>query len=476
MIGAGLSPCETLILLIIGSLGFAGLVAPLAGRGWGRLLSGIGIGVALIATLGLLTKVSGQAVFFKGIVLADSFSILVLLGITAALLIVLIGAVDPTRSWGAVEGLYAVTAVMILGVYAIGFASNLVTVYAAWILAAAASYIIVALRKDWVSAEAATKYALMGGVASSLLVLGIGYLYATTHSIGIAKTHLVYTDPLFVAALTVILATSIGYKMGVVPFQGWLPDVYGNARPLLVAIVAPTAKALAVLILLRLFVPVLGSNNTVALGSYVSLLLVLAVLTMTYGNLAGVSAAVRGRPQHVLAYSSIAQAGYLLVGIAALAGLPGLNREYAVMGLLLHTIGYVFSKAAVFTGIDVAKTSDRVELEGLVHRDPYSAAGIALGLMSLMGMPPFLGFWGKLYIVLAIAAYSPLIAVIMAVNFAIAAFYYAKLIYPLFVEGERREAYDSRSIASLANGLLALLLGLIPWIASTAVIAGLAAP
>ncbi len=472
----GLTSGETIVLSMIVALVFGGLVAPLAGRKWGKVLSMLAMGYTLLAIVALLPLVTGQVVFFKGLVVVDSFSLILALGLTAALLITAIGAVDPSSDWGAVEGLYAVLAIMLLGILAVSFSTNMVTAYASWILAAAASYIVVAMRKDWVSAEAAVKYAILGGVASSLIVLGLGYLYTITHSVNIVQSQIVYGDPLFVATLTVILLTSIGYKMGVVPFQGWLPDVYGNARPVLVAFIAPAAKVLAILLLIRLLIPVLETGQPQLLASYASLALILAIATMTYGNLAGVNAAVRDKPQLALAYSSIAQAGYLLVGLAALAGLPGMNRGYAILGLTLHTIGYVFSKAAVFTGLDVAKHSNNGILKGLWRKDPYSATGIALGLMSLMGMPPFLGFWGKLYIVLSIVEYSPLIAVIMAINFAIAAYYYAKLIYPLFSEGEKGEIYDSRSVASLANGILALMLGLVPWIASAAVIAGLAAP
>ncbi|MET1101890.1 MAG: proton-conducting transporter membrane subunit [Pyrodictiaceae archaeon] len=468
-----LSVAEALVLSIIASLSVAGLVAPLGPRSSKAIVLAM-LAYSFAATLVLTVFTSRPIGLFGGVLVLDKFSLLITAGLTLAILLDAIGSYRVTEGWSAVEALYAVSALIVLGVYAIGFSLNLVTAYAAWILAAAASYIIVALRKDWVSAEAATKYAMLGGLSSTLLVLAIGYLYSATGSISIVS-RASYADPLLVAALSVLLITSIGYKMGVVPFQGWLPDVYGNARPLLVAIVAPASKALATLLLIRLVSPIVTSPNTSYNLVYFVLASLLAIVTMTYGNVAAV---VARNPQLLLAYSSIAQAGYLVVGLAALANLPGLNREYAMMGLALHTLGYMFSKAAGFLALDAALDkvgSEWSDIGGFWFRDKPAALGLALALMSLMGIPPFLGFWGKLYLVLAIVAYAPVVAIIMAINFAIAAFYYAKLIYTLFAPATPREeiAPDLRSYTALTLSLITLILGLVPWIASGLNIAGL---
>ncbi len=440
-------------MLVLGFLSFAGLASPLVGRRFAAAVSaGAAAYTALLYTIVALTDVNGP------LLPLDRFSALVVAMAAASIAAVVVGAYEIYSKWEWGESIPAVAALALLGAVALTLSTNVVLLYAAWILGAAATYIIVALSKDEAAGEAAVKYAVLGGIASVLFVAGLGYYYVASKTLDIG----VEAAGLYALAAAALVVSSAGFKLGVVPYHGWVPDVYGHVRPFLVAVAAPAAKAIAILVLVRIL-------SSIELSREVTLLLaLLAALTMTLGNLA---AAAATRPQLVLAYSSIAQAGYLLAGAVGLT-LGGAAAALAATGLILHVAGYALSKASAFLALDVAAAKDYTDLHGLWHRDPPAAAGLALSLASLMGIPPTLGFWGKLYIVLSIATAMPSLAILMAANFAIGAFYYSKLIISAMHAGQASREATARGIASLVLGVLTVLVGLAPWIASPPTIYG----
>jgi len=195
-------------------------------------------------------------------------------------------------------------------------------------------------------------------------------------------------DTLTLSVFVFLVATSVGFKMGVVPFHAWLPDVYGNARPILVAVVASSAKILATLFILKLLLPPAFTVPDIV----APMIAALAAVTMTYGNLA---ALVAPTPQHLLAYSAIAQAGYLLVGFASLAYLPVTLPREAMAGVLLQVVGYVFAKSSAFIALDYYREhcgSSWPCIRGAVKINSYVALAIILSLLILLGIPPSLGF------------------------------------------------------------------------------------
>ncbi len=452
------------VIACYAALAFAGIAAPLLGRSVSYASSLIASAITMVLMVLIYSSLYGKGVIVFSVpsmTILDRFGVFVLFAASLATLIAVYGTWTPASRWAWSEAVAAIAALLLLGIAVMATTLGYITLYAAWILAAAASYIIVALAKDSISAEAAAKYGIMGGVASTMLVLGLGYLFASTNSS--APTPIAYPGPFLIAA-SIVTVVAIGYKLGVVPFHGWLPDVYGNARPFLLAIIVPLAKAIGVILLVRLLVPAASIEPQ----QFFTFLAVLAVVTMTYGNVAALAS---DNPQKVLAYSSMAQAGYLLAGIAALANLPGLWREAALTGLALQVLGYMLAKASVFLALDYALegtgTRDWQSLHGLWRRSPLATTGMVLGLASLLGMPPSLGFWGKLYIVLALIEYAPLLVLIMVINFAIGAFYYARLINLAFTPStEVTGGDDTRTYAALVAGALTLILGLLPWIAA----------
>ncbi len=444
-----MSSLDYLVYGSIGLLAASGVAAPLLGKKGSAVVASVATAFTALSMLTVLLTVSNPVQLVLGGIV-DGFTLLVLLGASLTAFAVIVGGYEVYSQWNWGESVPAIVSLALLGAVAIGLSDNVLLLYSGWILGAAATYILIALAKDWISAEAAVKYATLGGIASVTLVIGLGYLFASNGTL--ALTPVQTSNMVAVLAATALVVAAAGYKMGVVPYHGWVPDVYGNVRPLLVSIAAPLAKAIAVLLLLRVLLAVPSTNTVLAL------LALLAALTMTFGN---VAATVAKRPQQVLAYSSIAQAGYLLAGFTALK-LGGIAAQLALIGLALHVLGYMFSKAAAFLALDSAAAASWDQLKGLWRRDPLAAAGLSMGLASLLGMPPALGFWGKLYIVLALAKGALPLALVMAVNFAIGAYYYAKMMNTAFMEGEGKGEATVRSVASLLLGLLTFILGTIP--------------
>lgn len=462
---AGLSTVEAGTLAVIAAYTFTGLVSPLLGKRAARLSlyasSLLTLLAALYASLTLIPR-GGYLIEFSGSMVVDTYTVYMLS--TAALVFALaaLASTGIVEYWEAGEAFFAVLGLMALGVIVLGLARALYLVYIAWILAAVSSYVLVALHRDRVSAEAAMKYAVTGAVATIMLLLDI-ILYTTVKGSLAVTPRMATTDPLLVTPVVALAIIAVGFKMGVVPFHGWLIDVYGNARPLVIAVASAAAKVIGALLIVKLVAPFAAAAPEVVLWSAG----VLAALTMLYGNL-GALLTVRDSPQKLMAYSSVAQAGYIVAGVAALAKLPGVDNAAALAGIALHTSGYAFSKLAGFLSLDRSCSYPGCgwgEVRGLAYRNPVAAAALVVAVGSLAGMPPTLGFWGKLYILRAAVTASPPLAALLAANFALAAFYYGYLIYAVFQPPARpvaRQRAEIADIAALVAALLTLVLGLAP--------------
>lgn len=451
-------------LAVVAAYGFTGLVAPLLGARAARLSLYAATSVALAAAAYAVTRLAAAAGYvtgFNGAIVVDTFAVYMLSTAVLVFAFAAAAARGTVERWEAGEAFYAVAGLMALGILVLGLSRALYLVYIAWILAAVSSYVLIALYRDAVSAEAAVKYAVTGAVATIILLLSVILYYTVTGSTAITS-RLVVSDPLLLTPVVALTLIAVGFKMGVVPFHGWLIDVYGNARPLVIAVASAAAKVIAVLLTVKLVAPFAAAAPDVVLWSAA----VLAAITMLYGNL-GALLTVRDSPQKLLAYSSVAQAGYILAGIAALSRLPGVDNAAAVAGIALHTSGYALSKLATYLGLEKGCSypcSGWSRLRGLAYRNPAAAAAMLLALSSLTGMPPTLGFWGKLYILIAAVSATPWLAALLVLNFALGAFYYGYMMYQLFQPpvSRIRERAGLLEAAALAAALLTILLGLAP--------------
>jgi len=260
-----------------------------------------------------------------------------------------------------------------------------------------------------------------------------------------------------------LLLAAVGFKIGVFPFHAWLPDVYGVSDPLPVSLVSALSKSAAVIAVYkvaRVAAPTLEAG-------WLNLLGLAALLTMTYGN---VTALLQRGFQGLLAYSSIAHAGYILVGLSALP-LQGQARLLALYGLLIQLIAYSFAKTGLFLLARMLRPagsspSKLDELRGLSRVDPGSSAAALILVLSLMGMPPLAGFWGKLYLFLSVVQQAPWLTAAALLNTGIGAAYYARLVKSMYFEvgSPAVQPYRSTRVALIVCGAVTVAAGLLPLI------------
>ncbi len=392
----------------------------------------------------------------------DAYGALFALILSIAAMLAIYAAGPVVEKWGTASAFYGLTMLILFGVYSIIFLSNLLVAMSAWILASVASYAMTALAKDEASAEGSVKYAVMGAASSTLLFLGIILVFAMNRGLVVSPRLVpVGMSVTFVSATIGLVVAAAGFKMGVFPFQGWLPDTYGGVHPTLIAYVSMASKAMAVLAIYRLVAPIAGNYPYEWLG----LMALFAILTMTYGNL---GALVQDNAQRLMAYSSIAHAGYFLVGFAGLAAISGMRPDWALMGLAMHFASYAFGKVGSFTALAAVKEKlggvMLSDLKGLGKKMPYTAAGFTTLLFSLMGMPPIIGFWSKLYLFASVAYAAPWLALIALLNTVISVAYYAKIIKAMYFEepetpGRIGEPPELASVVVVA-AIISVVLGL----------------
>jgi NADH-quinone oxidoreductase subunit N len=308
------------------------------------------------------------------------------------------------------------------------------------------------------------KYFLMGAFATAFLLYGIALIYGATGSTSFDRIAAAAPgrslDPVFLVGLALLLV-GFGFKISAVPFHSWAPDVYEGAPTTVTAFIATGSKAAAFAAMLRVLVVPLRS----AQADWSALLWGVAVVTMTAGNVVAIA---QSNLKRMLAYSSIAHVGYMLVGVVA-GGAPGGG------AVLFYLLAYTFTTAGTFGVIALCERAGEEAVEvgdyaGLARRHPLLAATLALFLLSLVGIPPLAGFVGKFYLFGAAVQSGYLwLAVVGVLNSAIAAYYYLRVIVYMYMREPDGATASAVYAPSLAGGLaLAIslagivLLGLMP--------------
>ncbi len=471
-----LSPAEifeTLMFLLV----TPGLLIPLVDRGKRReepggygFLGYLSVAILVVAfalALALALELSslGQRIFaFEETLLFDRYSAYLGALVSLGTLMVALASIPEVKRWSTAPSFYSLLLLTLAGVLAMLFVSDMATLLSAWTLVAVASYVVVGLKKDDVrSLEGAAKYGLMGAASSSLMVLGIAVLVGLTGTSFLPESIKISGFQMNLILLTlIVLIASFGFKLGIFPFHAWLPDVYGAVHPLLVSYIASVVKMAAIAGLLRIILPLVGSTGP---QNWLHVFGLLAVLTMTYGNMV---ALVQRNVQRMMAYSSIAHAGYLLVGFAAVA--DPLSRISGLQGVALHLTAYVLAKVGIFIGlaylIRMGLGTTLEDLKGIGRKMPIFSVGIAVLLLSLMGMPPLLGFWSKFtYLFLSVVDTAPWLTLIAILNSGISVGYYAQILRYMFFEEEAEgapteRASDPEVIVVLLAAALTIILGL----------------
>lgn len=340
-----------------------------------------------------------------------------------------------------------------------------------------ATYVMAGLRRtDLKSNESAMKYFILGSFASAFLLYGMALIYGATGSTNVTDIALKIANPNFPALLLVggaMMIVGFGFKVATVPFHIWTPDVYEGAPTPVTAFMAVGSKSAAFASFLRVFVlgfPLIaGVQASVALhDSWISALTVMAILTMTVGNVAAI---MQDNVKRMLAYSSIAHAGYALVGfIGAGMARTAQGRDEAIAAVAFYMLTYAVTNLGAFAIVTLIgqRNDRRTEFEdynGIGFRAPVLAFALSLFMLSLLGLPLTAGFMGKVLVFRpALEAGSPILtAMVIAavINTAISAYYYLRLLVVMFFRERTTDWLAPRIPAALAAVLVATVLGVL---------------
>jgi NADH-quinone oxidoreductase subunit N len=405
--------------------------------------------LALIGALaGTAAAVSAQmhaGPGFGGLVESDSFSFFfrLLVG-TVAFLVVLASEPYLERERLPVAEFYSLLLFATAGMGVLASAHELLTAFIGLEMSSISSYVLAGYRRDSLkSSESAMKYFLLGSFATAFFLYGIALVYGAAGTTMLDK--MATADPtstLLKLGLALILI-GLGFKVAAAPFQVWTPDVYEGAPTPVTALFSAGPKAAAFALLLRIFATVPAATHFWFWAFWV-----LAVLTMFAGNL---GALVQTNIKRLLAYSSIAHAGYILVAFAAVTAMTqgeggSANAAPAYAAVLFYLLSYALVKMGAFTIVSQLGGAGEKNLSlddyaGLSQRQPWVAAALSVYLLSLLGLPVTAGFFGKFYIFkAAVNSHLLWLAVLMAINSVIGAYYYLRLIVVMYMREPSAEA------------------------------------
>ncbi|MCJ7463983.1 MAG: NADH-quinone oxidoreductase subunit N [Thermoplasmata archaeon] len=370
------------------------------------------------------------------------FSGLFLLVFVAVGIIVVLSSPDFIRKDKNQGEYYSLVLLAIIGMSVVAESADLIALFVGLEIAGISSFALSGFRKtEKRSAEAATKYFIVGGFSSALTLFAISLFYGvagTTNISGIgavlagpSSQWIMDSDPVVLLAAVLLLA-GLGFKIAVVPFHMWAPDVYEGAPTPVSGLLAAASKKMGFAALFKVFL--IGILVTKA--QWEEAVAILAILTMTVGNLIAVS---QTNIKRMLAYSSIAQAGYILIALPVAT-------QYAVAGGLFHILTHAFMKSGAFmvvAAMGAVAIGERLDdFKGLSKRSPFLAISMTLFLLSLAGIPPLAGFASK-FVLFSSAVYSSLepgqswliwLAIAGVLNSALSLYYYARVIKNMYME------------------------------------------
>jgi NADH-quinone oxidoreductase subunit N len=420
--------------------------------------------IGLILSFGInMTEWNSNHHYFGEMMIVDNFSVAFngVLIFTSALVFMFSGNYY-RRVERPLEDIYSLMLFALAGAIVMTSFLNLVMMFLGIEILSISMYILAGSKKfDLASNEAALKYFLTGSFATGFLLFGIALVYGSTGSFNLneiaAWTALnAHSLPYYYKVGLILIMIGLAFKLAVAPFHFWAPDVYHGSPTLITAFMATVVKIAGIAAFYRLF-DVCFSNVS---GLWVRTLLVLCVITIFAGNLAGL---YQNNMKRLLAYSSIAQAGYMIMGIVAI-------NETSAGALLLYTTSYSIATIAAFGIIILVRESrqndDIKTFNGLAHTNPYMAFSLTIAMLSLTGIPPLAGFTSKYYLFTTAMENGYLWLVILALTgSAISAVYYFKPIIAMYLkEGDWPAIPVTRTyrIQLISLVILTLLLGLIP--------------
>jgi NADH-quinone oxidoreductase subunit N len=370
-----------------------------------------------------------------------------------------------------------------LGMMVMISASHFLTLYLGLELMSLCLYSLVALNRDSaVSTEAAMKYFVLGALASGLLLYGMSMIYGATgtlqmNEVASAAARILQSDPPAKAPVLVFglvfIVSGLAFKVGVVPFHMWIPDVYHGAPSAVTLFISTGPKLAAFAMAIRLLVnalPSLAGNTPQFPSGWQDMLVILSVLSMAIGNLAAIA---QTNIKRMLAYSTISHMGFMLLGLlSGIVGGNALSAAEAWSSAMFYAVVYVLMSLGAFGMVVLLSRSgfeaERIEdFKGLNARSPWFAFLMLLLMFSLAGIPPTVGFYAKLAVLQAVLGAGQVWLAVVAVMFAlVGTFYYIRIVKLMYFD-EPAESAPVRAgidvgILLSANGLAMLALGILP--------------
>jgi NADH-quinone oxidoreductase subunit N len=465
-----------LILLLAAALVFGLDLVTRKGSGakaWLPYVALAGLGAAALAFIPTISNPQEMATPSTPVMLvADPFALFFAALAVAGAALVILTAIPYLKGRTPYSGeFYALLLIVTLAVTLAVSSVNLIMIYLGMEFLSITSYVLAGyLRYDRKSGEAAIKYFLYGAAASGVMLYGMSLLFGATGTTdltgistslqGMAQGEINW---LAIPAL-VLLLVGFGFKASLVPFHQWAPDTYEGAPTPVTAFLSTVSKATGFAILMRVFLTAMGSVQV----QWTALLAAIAMVTMTLGNL---SALRQTNMKRLLAYSSIAQAGYILIGVATVIANPSAQFT-GINGVLIYLFAYLVTNLGAFAVViafeNATGKTEVKDYSGLIRRSPWLAVLLLIFLLSLAGIPPTAGFVAKFYVFgAAVQTRMWILAAVAAVNSVIAAFYYLNVVRYMFLVPAEEDASPIRIAVPLggalaATGALTLLLGLLP--------------
>ncbi|MCL6634599.1 MAG: NADH-quinone oxidoreductase subunit N [Peptococcaceae bacterium] len=396
-----------------------GLIVPRRGRtGFGYLTV-----LCLMGLLGLSFSLwNHQGTLYDGIYIVDRYSIFFKQIFLAAAILVALGSIRYVDEMGMQAEYYSMLVFATLGMMVMASAGDFLTLYLGLELMTISFIILVCYRKtDSKSVEAGIKYILLAGLSSAVLLFGLSLVYGLTGTATILEvTEALLAPGAFTPALAlglVMLVAGLGFKISAVPFHMWSPDVYEGAPTPVTAFLAVGSKAASFAIVLRLF----AASFAGIWEHWTMLIAILAAVTIIVGNLVAIP---QTNLKRMLAYSSIAQAGYILVGLVTAS-------PAGIKGVMFYAFLYVFATVGAFTVASYFYTvtgSDEIkDYAGLSQRSPLMAAVLVICMLSMAGIPPLAGFAGKFYLFMTIVEDYLWLAFIGLIMSMVSVYYYLRV-------------------------------------------------
>lgn len=429
-----------------------------------------GMALALVAVLGLWGT---SRLTFADMYAIDTFALFFKLLATLSGIVITLVSIDYLRDRTPDKGdFFTLFIFSVLAMMLMASSTNLLMIYLSIEFLSYMSYLLTGfMRNDKKSNEGALKYFMFGAISSAVMLYGLSLLYGVSGSLNLTEVASLFAGAadgsvrtLGLVATALVLA-GLGFKISFVPFHMWAPEAYEGAPTPVTAFLSVGPKAAGFAVLVRVVLTALPGLQDVI----IPLLGVIAIATMTVGNLVAIQ---QTNVKRMLAYSSIAQAGYILIGVVSLTVTPSSNSPFSGLnGILIYLFGYLVTNLGAFVGVIAIENATGIteipQYAGLIKRAPYVAALFVIFFLSLAGIPPTAGFIGKFFVFAAALKGGYLfLAAVGVLNSVVSVFYYFKVIGAAFFQPATDDTpihlAPAVVVALTASAVLVLLIAVYP--------------